>query len=492
MEGLLTRRQFTAGVSSVCIAGRARATDGEFNFHMYDYTSELPRGDTWSASFVVENEGREYGEAAVTLYFEGLDTEPTEDVRLGPEETDEVTFTAETSSLGLGSHDCRVETEGDHENFEVTIFRPATYDLSDVTLEDETVVRGTDTTIEGVVKNVGDTVGEHPVRCFVDGEEKGFRHFRLDSRRSNEFRFSIYTDDLEAGEYDVSVTTPDDTVTRTLTVVRPAHFKITDWDIPTEVVRQGRAVTVSTTVENTGMQDGQTEVALLIDGEEVGEESLFLRGSESETVTFQLSTDDVSIGKHEIVAATEDTKRRDIYTISESASFDVTAVDCRPERVALGKQFEAVADIRNEEDVRGERTVTLVIDGDRVDESSLALAGGTADEVGFLVDTRTLETGTNVVSVSVGDSSARTEVSLYRNTTSTSVGGDTGTTTASNGWGTTTDDRRTTRDPTSDQTADGAEPIVPKVPRLVEWTAAISSITGMTILGLKRLAEDES
>ena len=607
MENPLTRRQFTAGAVSVCLAGRAVAAGGQFEIGSWGFISELQRGDIWDADFDVRNDGVERGTTDVRLYFEGVDSVLSEEVTLNPEETENVFFEIDTASLDLGTHDCRVETGDASRSFEVTIVRPATFHLSDVTLSDATVPQGDSVTVYGFVENVGDG-GELPVECFLDGDYRGGYEPALDSSETDDFSFTVTTDDLTAGEYELAVQTPDDTETRTLTVTQPTHFEINEWAPPTEPVLRGAQVTVPVTVENTangygrttvrllvddehrdeqttplapsaertvdlgfgtdglspGTHDisirtdhagvgrsftvakpagfdvidwtpptvvspeetvavdvtvenvggvrGETDVGLRVDGTKRDEESVLLADGSSDTVTLWFTPNRGSAGEHEIAVETEHDRQQETFTVREAADFLVANVESSSDDVPTDGGFAVVSDVWNDGGTHGERTVVLAIDGERVDDKQISLSAGATTPVEFSVDVDShgLGVSTHDISVSVGDSSDQTEIYVYRPTTapateanpaeqsagdqsepterpvSTDAGVDeTDVAKATTERALAADEQRATVEPTNSD-----EPLLPEVPRYLQWAAAISSVTGFTVLGLRQMETD--
>ncbi|SEQ23345.1 surface protein [Ectothiorhodospira magna] len=86
----------------------------------------------------------------------------------------------------------------------------------------------------------------------------------------------------------------------------PAFFQVSDLSLSDDSVAEGTAVTVTAVVTNTGEQSATQTVELLVNGVAQSTTSITLDGGSSETVSFELAADDLSIGSYTLQMATED------------------------------------------------------------------------------------------------------------------------------------------------------------------------------------------
>ena len=160
------------------------------------------------------------------------------------------------------------------------------------------------------------------------------------------------------GDYDVELTVTDDdgatdTTTQTVSVAEtaaPANFQISAIDVESPVT-QGDAATVSATVENTGDDDGTQTVAVAVDGATVDSQGVTLAGGASDDVTFEVATDSLSVGDHDV----------DLSTANDSASGQLTVTEPEPPADDLETSV-SLSPANGETFVGGTTTYELVVD----------------------------------------------------------------------------------------------------------------------------------
>ena len=151
-----------------------------------------------------------------------------------------------------------------------------------------------------------------------------------------------------AGKYDVSLTVTDDygavrTTSRVITVKQaadPAQFEV-ETDAVDRPVTAGQQLSVTTTVENVGEEQGTQETTLDVPGVGTDSVSLSLAGGESETVTLTTPTTQDDVGEYTATVATENDSTPLSIVIedqSDSAQVQVTNVRLTPQSVDLDPQ----------------------------------------------------------------------------------------------------------------------------------------------------------
>ncbi|WP_256290028.1 PKD domain-containing protein [Halobellus inordinatus] len=159
------------------------------------------------------------------------------------------------------------------------------------------------------------------------------------------------------GDYDVELTVTDDdgatdTTTQTVSVAEtaaPANFQISAIDVESPVT-QGDTATVSATVENTGDEGTQT-VVVAVDGATVDSQDVTLAGGASDDVTFEVATDSLSVGDHDV----------DLSTANDSASGQLTVTEPEPPADDLETSV-SLSPANGETFVGGATTYELVVD----------------------------------------------------------------------------------------------------------------------------------
>jgi pimeloyl-ACP methyl ester carboxylesterase len=157
---------------------------------------------------------------------------------------------------------------GDHE----LVVTHATFVLSDLTISPDSIkayaVKDHKIDVSVEVTNSSLVPGTYRVVLQVDGSEKASTNVTLDGGASQTVSFT--TKAKTAATYSVRISP---LVASGLTI------------FPREP-EAGETVTISATVENTGIVDWSDKVILKFNGEEIDSQDLFLKGGDSETVTF--------------------------------------------------------------------------------------------------------------------------------------------------------------------------------------------------------------
>ena len=130
------------------------------------------------------------------------------------------------------------------------------------------------------------------------------------------------TESGDAGEYEIDVSSEDDSSTRTVTVNEVSEFDV-EIDSVNEPVREGDTLEVEAVVENTDTSSDTQEIELELDGIVRDSETLSLNGGNSGLVTLEWETDTGDAGEYEANVTSEtDTESTDVdVNAPPSASF---------------------------------------------------------------------------------------------------------------------------------------------------------------------------
>jgi hypothetical protein len=179
----------------------------------------VDRGETVTLDATVENTGDQQGSQTVSLSPESVGD--SKEVSLEADESRTVSFEVDTSGLSPGESELRVETADDSASATLTIEEPpaaARFTLSSVSVAPgQTVEQGADVNISATVSNVGGREATQRVSLTGDGFEDGTQvTLAPDATESVSFTFS--TSDLSPGEYEPTLETANESVSRSLTV----------------------------------------------------------------------------------------------------------------------------------------------------------------------------------------------------------------------------------------------------------------------------------
>ncbi len=275
---------------------------------------------------------------------------------------------------------------------------PAEFTVSGLDPEDIEVVRGEEIDVSARIRNVGDITDTQTVELRIDDEVVAEHELELLCRSSTRVRFEdIDTDDLDPDEYEFGLFTEDDSQTGTLTVLRPAEFRVSDLDPADVTVTQGDLIDASARIRNVGDVSETQTVEFRIDDETVAERSLELDGRESRQVTFEdIETGELDPGEYEHGIFTEDDSETATLTVLSSPDFMVSDLDPVEATVTRGDPIDVSATIENVGEATGTQTVEFRIDGEAIDDQTLELEldGGASESVAFdAIDTSELEPG---------------------------------------------------------------------------------------------------
>lgn len=183
-------------------------------------------GGTFHVDAAIHNNGTANGTQDVQFLVDDQTVDTLENVTLGVDETESVTFDIETNGDDVPMLDAAIQTDNDTENFTVTVLEPAFFE---VTIEDapDEVTAGETMTVTASVENTGDRPGTQDVR-LVDFEGTAVdrsEFISLASGASVTLSLSWSTASTDAGEDTVDVRSANDSDS---TVVA-----ITQFDEPT-------------------------------------------------------------------------------------------------------------------------------------------------------------------------------------------------------------------------------------------------------------------
>lgn len=180
-------------------------------------SASVTAGDAVEITGTVENTGSDAGEQAVTLAV--ADQSVTESLALEPGESETVSLTWETSEGDGGEYDATIETADDSDSATVAVSAPVTeFQVTD--LVGSYGVEGDPIDIEATIENTGNAAGEQTVTAAIAGESFT-ETVAIDPDSTETVVFTWQTSEGDAGEYEATVETEDDTTSFVVTVEEP-------------------------------------------------------------------------------------------------------------------------------------------------------------------------------------------------------------------------------------------------------------------------------
>ncbi|ARS88654.1 DUF7282 domain-containing protein [Natrarchaeobaculum aegyptiacum] len=148
--------------------------------------------------------------------------------------------------------------------------------------------QGEDLEVEAEIENVGGEEGTQEIVLGVADEDRDVLEVTLEPEATETVTLSTETDDLEPGEYPVTVASEDDEDETTVTILpveAEGEFTIFDLSGPSTGVA-GEGVTIAATITNEGDGTDEQAVTYSVDDEPVDEETIELEPGEFEVLTF--------------------------------------------------------------------------------------------------------------------------------------------------------------------------------------------------------------
>ncbi len=218
------------------------------------------------------------------------------------------------------------------ENKEITaVFEPIPLDPAEFKVSATTnspVTVGDDLEVNVNVKNIGEEWGEQEIYLLLDGSKEDSRVVSLEKGESISFSFYLDTSEKSLGEYDLEVSSEDDSEKITVEFLRrldPANFKISITD--TNSPNIGDDLEVNVNVKNIGEEWGEQEIEFFFSSEKKDSKTVSLDAGSMEQISFQIETFGKSPGEYWIKVSSEDDSEKVTVEIGEKIDISFTYED---------------------------------------------------------------------------------------------------------------------------------------------------------------------
>ncbi|AGN01442.1 peptidase S8/S53 subtilisin kexin sedolisin [Salinarchaeum sp. Harcht-Bsk1] len=287
-----------------------------------------------------------------------------------------------------------------------------TFNVTSVESNASTVLEGETVQVNATINNTGDRSGTQNVTLDVNGSVGTVDHENVTLDPGNETTVSLNwtTQSGQAGDYDATVTTAQDTNSTAVRVDAPANFSVnvTGSNSP---VQEGETLDVNATIENVGDRNATQTVNLTAGGTQRDSQSLTVNATESKHVTLQWATTDGDAGDYTANVSSENDTDGASVTVQEPANFSVTNVTTNAP-VTEGETLDVSATIENVGDVEGTQTINLTVDGTEETTQSLTLNAGESSTETLSWTTTAGDNGTHTVAINSENDSASTTVTV--------------------------------------------------------------------------------
>ncbi|WP_147438115.1 S8 family serine peptidase [Halorubrum sp. Atlit-28R] len=313
-----------------------------------------------------------------------------------------------------GPVDIEVRTADSSTTATVTA-QPATFRVSSTAISSP-IEEGERLHATATIQNTGDIEGTKEITFDVPRVGTESTSVYLTAGATERVEFDVPTVVGDNGTYTASVASPDDSVTRLVTVEErpePATFdiSITETNSPVEA---GNTLEVTTRVRNIGDVAGTKTVELDVPG--VGRDTTSVQlgaGSSTKTV-LSVGTARGDDGDYTATVETPNKSDTTAIVISEQpapAEFVITNLEVNSPLTA-GETVRATATVENTGEQRASTDVKMSVSGVGNATKTVTLDGGASDTVEFEIKTTTADTGSYTVIAETDESVATTDLSI--------------------------------------------------------------------------------
>jgi len=288
---------------------------------------------------------------------------------------------------------------------------PASFEVS-ITGVTDPVEAGEEIVLDYTITNTGDAGGTQDV-VFLVGEFEEGRVSDLQLGPGEQFSgsFTYQTTGDDPPSVLAQVGTEDSFRERQVTVnEQPASFDvgIASTNSP---IDEGEPLVMGVTVENAGGESDTQSVTLGIGGEIVDSASVALEPGQSTDIILEWQTNVSDSGDYDATVSSEDDTATTAVTINSQSEFGVS-IDSTTSPVAATGTLEVSARIENTGEAAGSQEVSLAIDEETVDSTTVDLESGESRTVTLAWDTGPDDVGEHTATVASDDDAASTPVQV--------------------------------------------------------------------------------
>ncbi len=261
---------------------------------------------------------------------------------------------------------------------------PASFQVTDLTLEQTSVQLGEPIQISVNVTNVGEEIGNYSVTLTIDNEPTDSKTVQLSGGETAKVNFSATG--IAEGNHTVQI--GDMNATFTITLEAPpteADIRVTYLGISRTQAMAGETIVVSATARNFGDKTGSYSMVLLVNGKERETRNIQLEGGKTTTERFDVV--EQAEGTY-VVKVGDLTKSFEITSEAKPpapAEFQVSNLEVNPTTALANEAVEISVTVMNIGEESGSHSLNLIINGVIRDTQNVELSGGATIVVEFQV-----------------------------------------------------------------------------------------------------------
>ena len=279
-------RKINVGIAAVVLFSLlvpAGCKTARFELSSLNITPEkVATGNTATVSVELANTGTAEGTYSITLSVDGVVME-TKDVTMPAGVTRKAMFAVVKDTVGAYT------IEAGNLSAILHVVKPAEFKLSSLEVTPKEVLPNGEVMITVDVSNVGGLEGNYGCNLLVNGKTVQREEVTVDSGAKETVTFTY------APKYWGSYVIEIGDLSQSITVLKPAEFRISSLEISPDETVAGSSITVTARVTNIGDVEGSHTVTLNIDGESAGIKTVTLSGGDMQTIGFNVFEDVVGV-----------------------------------------------------------------------------------------------------------------------------------------------------------------------------------------------------
>lgn len=412
---------FTIGVDGDEDRTRVRLLKpAKFVIKNIDVQEELPNGHTTEAAITIANEGEVTDSTDVELLFESQGSFSSgsrrrdTSVSINGGKTTTLTVPVKTW-FDTGSMLFTVKTNDTikSKSIQVVEAQPAEFTVNINTVE--TGVEGTPVMVEASFKNIGDKNGGAEVTAQLStNADVVTKEITADYGKQVSKTFSLSTTRGDAGVQSVTIDTGNHTATQEIEIAPGAFYTVEVTNINTPIPK-GFPFEFSVDIKNVGDGDGDKQVLVSVDSEQVTEQRVELSSGESKEVPFTVETNQYNFSN----GVTIDTGFESVTINPEIGNvpfFSVTDVSRPEDSVTTGTPVPVGVTVENRGDAEGVQTITGSIESGESTDVELRIPAGETKSTTISIPTTGVGVGEKTVTVVSENNSKEVAVTINKPT----------------------------------------------------------------------------
>jgi len=261
---------------------------------------------------------------------------------------------------------------------------PASFQVTDLILDQTWVQVGESVQISVNVTNVGDKTGNHSVTLTIDDEPIATKTVQLSGAESATLDFTATV--ITEGDHTVQIGDLTGSLKATLeSPTKPAEIKVTDLGVSRTKAEVGETIIVSATATNIGDESGSFSLDLFVNNKKRESRTVQLASGETKTEEFEVIEE--AEGTY-VVKVGDLTKSFEITSEAQPvkpAEFQVTELLVNPSLVLANEIVDISVKVTNVGEASGSYTVNLKIDDIIIETKDVTLSGGATEVIEFEV-----------------------------------------------------------------------------------------------------------